>query len=54
MSVLGRLNIITDLWDEIKDSEELSKEIPGEKQILINRLERYYKKTGNSRELHKS
>ncbi len=47
LSVIERLGIITDIWDEIKESEELEAVSEEEKNILLCRLENY-KKNPNS------
>ncbi len=41
LNVIERLNIITDIWDEIKDSRELEITSEHDKQILLNRLANY-------------
>lgn len=41
LNVTDRLNIITDIWDEIKESQELEAVSEDEKKLLINRLAAY-------------
>jgi len=41
LGVIERLNIITDIWDEIKESQELEAVSEEEKQLLRNRLAHY-------------
>lgn len=41
LNVIERLNIITDIWDEIKDSQELETVSENEKRLLLNRLSNY-------------
>ena len=41
LNVIERLNIITDIWDEIKDSKELETVSENDKRILLNRLATY-------------
>jgi hypothetical protein len=38
LNVIERLNIITDIWDEIKESQELEAVSEDEKILLLNRL----------------
>ncbi len=41
LNVIERLNIITDIWDEIKDSQELETVSENDKRLLLNRLSNY-------------
>lgn len=41
LNVIERLSIVTDIWDEIKESEELEIISEDEKRILLNRLTNY-------------
>jgi len=41
LNVFDRLNIITDTWDEIKESKYLEPVSEKEKQLLLNRLATY-------------
>ncbi len=41
LNVIERLNIITDIWDEIKESQELETVSEDDKKLLLNRLENY-------------
>lgn len=41
LNVIERLNIITDIWDEIKESQELETVSEDEKILLLNRLANY-------------
>lgn len=41
LNVIDRLNIISEIWDEIKDSEELEAVSESEKRLLLNRLANY-------------
>jgi putative addiction module component (TIGR02574 family) len=41
LNVIERLNIITDIWDEIKDSQELEKVSEKDKKLLLSRLTNY-------------
>jgi putative addiction module component (TIGR02574 family) len=41
LDVIERLDIITDIWDEIKDSEKTEVISHNEKEILLKRLARY-------------
>ncbi len=41
LGVIERLNIITDIWDEIKESEALEPVSDEEKRLLLNRLANY-------------
>ena len=43
MGVIDRLNIISDIWDEIKESKELEAISENEKQLLLSRLANYKK-----------
>jgi hypothetical protein len=47
---IDRLNVITNIWDEIKESQELNSVSDETKQLLLNRLTTYrriiYKKQG--------
>ena len=41
LNVIERLNIISDIWDEIKDSRELETVPENDKRLLLNRLANY-------------
>jgi len=41
LNVIERLNIITDIWDEIKESQELAYVSEEDKKLLLNRLANY-------------
>ena len=41
LNVIEQLNIITDIWDEIKDSQELESLSEDDRRLLLNRLENY-------------
>jgi putative addiction module component (TIGR02574 family) len=41
LNVIERLNIITDIWDEIKESQELTSVSEKEKKLLLDRLANY-------------
>ncbi len=41
LNVIERLNIVTDIWDEIKESQELTSISEEDKKILLNRLANY-------------
>lgn len=41
INVIERLNIVTDIWDEIKESQELEAISEDDKRILLNRLADY-------------
>lgn len=41
LSVIERLGIVADLWDEIKESRDLESISNEDKQILLNRLANY-------------
>jgi|GEM_PF-1062301 len=41
LNVIERLNIISDVWDEIKDSRELETVSEDDRRILLNRLANY-------------
>ncbi len=41
LDVIDRLNIITDIWDEIKESQELAYVTEEDKKLLLNRLANY-------------
>jgi len=41
LDVVERLGIVTDIWDEIKESRELETISEDEKRILLNRLANY-------------
>jgi len=41
LNVIERLNIITDIWDEIKESRELETISEDERRLLLNRLANY-------------
>ncbi|MDM8522723.1 addiction module protein [Desulfococcaceae bacterium HSG8] len=41
LNVIERLNIITDIWDEIKESQELETISEDEIKLLLNRLANY-------------
>lgn len=41
LNVIERLNIVTDIWDEIKESQELAYVSEEDKKLLLNRLANY-------------
>ncbi len=41
LGVIERLNIVTEIWDEIKESKELEAVSDEEKRLLLNRLANY-------------
>ena len=41
LNVIERLNIVTDIWDEIKESQELTSVSEEDKKILLDRLVNY-------------
>ncbi len=41
LNVIERLNIITDIWDEIKESQELETVSEDDSRVLLNRLANY-------------
>ncbi len=41
LNVIERLNIVADIWDEIKESKELEVVSEEDKRILLNRLANY-------------
>jgi len=41
LNVIERLNIVTDIWDEIKESQELTYISEEDKKLLLNRLANY-------------
>ncbi len=41
LNVIERLNIISDVWDEIKDSQGLETVSEDDRRILLNRLANY-------------
>ena len=41
LNVVERLGIVTDVWDEIKESEELAQISEDDKRILLNRFANY-------------
>ncbi len=43
LNVIERLNIVTDIWDEIKESQELETVSEEDRILLLNRLENYRK-----------
>jgi len=50
LNVIERLNIITDMWDEIKESRELEFVSDEEKRLLLNRLANYRSNHGSAKE----
>ena len=48
LNVIERLNIITDMWDEIKESRELEFISDEEKELLMNRLANYRSNPGSA------
>jgi len=46
LNVIERLNIITDMWDEIKESRELEFVSDEEKELLLKRLANYRSNPG--------
>jgi len=51
LNVIERLNIITDMWDEIKESRELEFVSDKEKELLLNRLANYRSNPGSAKDL---
>jgi len=41
LNVVERLGIVTDIWDEIKESQELAQISEDDKRILLNRFANY-------------
>ncbi|MBU1697245.1 MAG: addiction module protein [Proteobacteria bacterium] len=41
LNVIERLNIVIDIWDEIKESQELTYVSEEDKKLLLNRLANY-------------
>ncbi len=41
LQVIERLNLVTEIWDEIKESQELEIVVEDEKRLLMNRLAQY-------------
>jgi putative addiction module component (TIGR02574 family) len=41
LNVIERLNIITDIWDEIKESQEMETVSEDDRRLLLNRLANY-------------
>jgi len=41
LNVIERLNIITDIWDEIKESQELEIVSEDDRRLLLNRMASY-------------
>ncbi len=50
LNVIERLNIITDMWDEIKESRELELVSDKEKELLLNRLANYRSNPGSAKD----
>ena len=50
LNVIERLNIITDIWDEIKESRELEFVSGEEKRLLLNRLANYRSNPGSAKD----
>ena len=50
LNVIERLNIITDVWDEIKESRELEFVSDKEKELLLNRLANYRSNPGSAKD----
>lgn len=50
LNVIERLNIITDIWDEIKESRELELVSDEEKELLLNRLANYRSNPGSAKD----
>jgi putative addiction module component (TIGR02574 family) len=48
LNVIERLNIITDIWDEIKESRELETISEEDKKLLLNRLANYRANPGSA------
>jgi len=48
LNVIERLNIITDIWDEIKESQELTSVSKEDKKILLGRLANYRVNPGSA------
>ena len=41
LHVIERLNLVTDIWDEIKESQELETISEDDTRLLLNRLAQY-------------
>ena len=50
LNVIERLNILTDIWDEIKESRELEFVSDEEKRLLLNRLANYRSNPGSAKD----
>jgi len=50
LNVIERLNIITDMWDQIKESRELEFVSDEEKELLLNRLANYRSDPGSAKD----
>lgn len=48
LGVIERLDIISDIWDEIKESKELEAISEDEKKLLLGRLANYKKNPGSA------
>jgi len=48
LNVIERLSIITDIWDEIKESQELEAVSEDERRLLLNRLANYKANPGSA------
>jgi putative addiction module component (TIGR02574 family) len=48
LDVIQRLNLLTDVWDEIKESKELESVSDEEKRILLDRLANYKANPGSA------
>ena len=48
LNVIERSSIITDMWDEIKESRELEFVSEEEKRLLLNRLANYRSNPGSA------
>ena len=48
LDVVERLGIVTDIWDEIKESRALETISEDEKRILLNRLANYRANPGSA------
>ena len=53
LGVLQRLDILADMWDEMKESKELEAVSTEEKIILLNRLSNYRENPGSAEDWEK-
>nr|VFK66082.1 MAG: putative addiction module component, TIGR02574 family [Candidatus Kentron sp. UNK]VFK69371.1 MAG: putative addiction module component, TIGR02574 family [Candidatus Kentron sp. UNK] len=48
LDVIERFNIITDIWDDIKESQELKTISEDDRELLLNRLANYRSDQGSA------